>query len=77
MAHFYGKVNGQAKTEATRRGSKNTGLTTVAASWKGAIRTELYVDDEGDDAFRIYEQQWHGNGIDRVIAEGKLGKAMS
>lgn len=36
--------------------------------------TELYVDDDGDDAFRVTETPWGGRGIDRVIATGKIGK---
>jgi hypothetical protein len=31
MSHFYGVVTGQAKTQATRRGSKLTGLRVAAA----------------------------------------------
>jgi hypothetical protein len=36
MAHFYATIKGQAG-EATRRGSKGSGLKVAAASWNGAV----------------------------------------
>lgn len=72
MSHFYGVVSGQARTEATRRGSKQGGLRTVAASWNGAIEVHVY-NDEGVDKFSISEIPWHGCGTRRVIAHGVLG----
>lgn len=73
MSHFYGVVEGQARTPATRRGSKN-GLRAVAASWNGAIEVELFVGDDGRDRFRVYERKWHGAGVSRLLAEGVIGE---
>ncbi len=73
MAHFYGVLKG-SRGEATRCGTKNSGLETVAASWQGAVRTYLYVDDSGQTCYRVTESPWHGTGINRVLAEGVIGK---
>ena len=73
MSHFYGTLQGQAG-EATRRGSKSSGLTVVAASWAGAVKTELYVDAAGNDCYRVVQIPWHGEGVSKVIAEGKVGE---
>lgn len=74
MAYFYGTIAGQRAAPIGMGGTKANGLTTYAASYKGAIRVEVYVDDDGDDAFAITEQQWEGTGIRRWIAQGKIGK---
>lgn len=73
MSHFYGTMKG-TRGMATRCGTKASGMTTVAASWNGAIRTEVFHDAAtGQDRFRILETRWHGAGTDRVIAEGIIG----
>ena len=73
MSHFYGVVQG-ARGDATRAGSKASGLTATAASWAGAVKTELYVDDDGDDAFVVYQIPWHGQGIRKELVRGKIGQ---
>lgn len=73
MSHFYGVLNGQ-RGEATRCGSKASGLTVTAASWNGAIAVHLYVDDDGNDCFEVREKAWRGHGIERVISTGLIGK---
>lgn len=74
MAHFYGTVRG-GRGEGTRVGHRNTGLTTVAASWSGAIRVQLYHDAIANvDRYRIYQETWGGNGVEELIAEGVVGE---
>ena len=46
MAKFYGQVFGQAKTEASRRGSRN--IKVSAQSWNGSVITTLYYNDNDD-----------------------------
>lgn len=47
MSAFYGQVEGQAKTIASRRGSANSHIKASVQSWNGSIITELYyVGDE-------------------------------
>lgn len=72
MAHFYGSLQGQ-RGEATRLGSKASGLHITAASWHGAIEVELFERD-GVDHYRVVERKWHGAGRERTIAEGVLGE---
>lgn len=61
MAHFYGVVRGQARTEATRCGSRRSGMTTIAASWEGSVLVELCHRD-GADFVRVTLGQWRGEG---------------
>lgn len=74
MSHFYGTLNG-SRGEATRCGTAGSGITTIAAGWGGAIRTTLYVDKEGQDAYRVEQIDWQGVGEYRVLAEGIVGEA--
>jgi hypothetical protein len=74
MSHFYGTLQGM-RGEATRCGSKDSGIDTVAASWKGAIRVSVYHDDEtGEDRYDIAQSTWQSSGINQSIATGVIGK---
>jgi len=48
MSHFYGTLQGN-RGEATRCGTKKSGIETYAASWKGAIRCHTYINAKGQD----------------------------
>lgn len=73
MAHFYGTVKGQ-RGEASRLGNTKSGLTTKAAGWGGAIRTDVFINEEtGEDWYRVTLTPWKGSGGDsRVLSEGRL-----
>ena len=73
MSHFYATARGQAG-EATRRGSKNSGLRVTAASWQGAVYTYLWHDDEtGKDCYRVELGPWKGNGRGtQILATGEI-----
>jgi len=74
MAHFYGTLQGN-RGEATRMGTKNSGVDTVAASWRGCIRVYLTHNEEtGEDEFRVEQGNWHGHGCYEIIAEGIVGQ---
>lgn len=73
MAHFYAVAVGQAKTSATRQGSKKSGLVTVAASWQGAVNVQLYEKD-GVDYARVSLRPWHGRGRDLDLYHGPVGE---
>ncbi len=79
MSHFYGIVKGQARTQATRRGSPRSGLTTIAASWAGAIEVTLWTDEAtGQDMAMVEMGPWHGKGTTAVLYRGPVndpGKA--
>lgn len=73
MARFYGVVQG-TRGQASRCGSKSSGLTTTAASWQGAVETTLY--REGDiDMARVVLKPWRGVGVSRTLYEGPVGEA--
>ena len=75
MAHFYSTIQGQAG-EATRRGSKSSGIEVTAASWSGAVAVTLWHDERtGQDRYRVEARPWHGQGERGVLAEGVVGEA--
>ncbi len=53
MAHFYGEIEGQARTTATRRGSKNSGISAHVRGWDIGVWVQCYVDDKGEDRVSI------------------------
>lgn len=62
MAHFYGMVRGKAKTEGTREGSEDSGLTTIAASWEGSVKVNLYERNGIDYAYVTIGPHMGGGG---------------
>jgi hypothetical protein len=73
MSHFYGTLQG-SRGEATRCGTKNSGMEAIAASWKGAIVTDLFIDSQGRDCYVVRQIPWHGVGINEEIARGVIGE---
>lgn len=47
MSKFYGTLIGQAKTEATRRGSEKSGIRASVQSWDGSLVSSLRYNQEG------------------------------
>jgi hypothetical protein len=75
MAHFYGTLQGW-RGEASRLGTKTSGLETVAAGWNGAIKTEIFHRD-GRDMYRVTLMPWKGSaGRPQALAEGELNAAL-
>ena len=70
MSNLYGIVRGAAKTPATRRGHKH--LETIAASYLGAIHTELHHLENGDCEFTVTLKAWQDRPIKAsgVISKG-------
>lgn len=77
MSHFYGTIPESArKTVPSARGHKTTGLATIAASWHGAVRVNLWYNPNNDrDCFEVEMIPWHSRGDRQVIARGMLGAA--
>ena len=72
MSHFYGKLNG-SRGPATRCATKKSGLTTVAASWDGAIEVNLtYNGCTGKNEYVVAMRPWQGRGNSVVLAEGEF-----
>ena len=76
MSHFYATIPFSArKTVPTACGNKSTGIATVAASHKGAIRVYLWHDKETDlDYFEVHQVPWQDAGISKKIAFGIVGE---
>ena len=76
MARFYGGVSGQAKTEATRLGSKKSGLNTFCNGWHCGINVNAFADEDTDaDTFDIYATAGstgdkHSFYLGRVVRNG-------
>jgi hypothetical protein len=70
MAHFYGTIQGN-RGEASRLGSKDSGLDVTAASWQGAVSVQLYERD-GVDYARVTLQPWHGSGTRKDLYDGPV-----
>ena len=71
MSHFYGTLQG-SRGEATRCGTKNSGLTTCAAGWSGAI--SVYISEvNGVDHYTVDLIPWQNSGGRSTrLAEGIL-----
>ena len=70
MSYFYGTLQGN-RGEATRCGSKDSGMVTYCASWKGAVRCEAW-EQEGVDMVRVELVPWHGIGGHRELYTGPI-----
>ena len=74
MSHFYSVIQGN-RGQATRCGTKDSGVTATAASWTGAIRTDLWYSPEDDvNRYTVVMIAWHGVGCTRVMATGTVGE---
>lgn len=75
MAHFYGTLQGRARTEATRCGTKDSGVQVQAASWQGSIRVEVYHREElEEDWASVVMTPWQGRGEHRLIYDGPVDR---
>ena len=85
MAHFYGTLQG-SRGGTTRCGTRSSGLTTVCASWSGAVQCRAYQqhrapmmggrleDGPLEDWIEVRMVPWHGNGVTRTIYNGPIGE---
>ena len=59
--------------EAARQGSKKDPIVTHAASWRGAVRVEVYKDETtGRDMAHVSLVPWQGNGVRRELYHGPI-----
>ncbi len=71
MSHFYATISGH-RGLATRQGTKNSGMHSQTAGWRGCISVYAYEQD-GEDCYRVSLEPWQGSGgQSRMIAEGPL-----
>lgn len=68
MAHYYGQVNGAARTSATRRGHKNTGITARADSYSVGARVSLsYSEHIAADIVTLYATTGSGDSYGKRL----------
>ncbi len=73
LAHFYAKIQGN-RGEATRTGTKNSGITADIASWSGSVHVELWKHDNGKDYATVWLRRWQGKGIEKMLYQGPVGE---
>ena len=72
MSKFYGQVEGQASTVASRRGSANSGLKVSAQSWEGSVIVRLWENKEGETMVEIEKGEGSTSWGGDTIYRGKL-----
>ena len=75
MAHFRGVVQGN-RGDASRLGSKDSGISVEAQGWEGKVIVGLYHDERaGHDMARIcLAPHVNGAGTDKPIYDGPVGR---
>lgn len=67
MSHFYADIQGN-RGQATRQGTKNSGIEGHIRGWNVGAKVECYYDDELDmDFVRIYLTSGSNNQHKRLI----------
>lgn len=74
MSHFYGTLKGN-RGEATRCGTKGSGIDTYAASWRGTIHVRVFYNEKtGKDMCIVAKTTWRGAGEHKILYSGPVGK---
>ena len=77
MAHFLGSIQG-SRGEASRLGTKSSGLDVTAASWSGSVRVRLWFDHACDvNMCSVSLAPWHGAGVSVSLYRGPVGEFVS
>lgn len=63
MSHFYDSIQGN-RGEATRCGTKDSGMTAHIRGWNIGVAVSLYVDSKGRDVVQVYRTTG-SSGCDR------------
>lgn len=72
MSHFYATIKGN-KGEASRCGSKDSGIVSYTASWEGAVRTTLYYNEQAKRDYAVVSLvPWQGEGTVKVLYDGPV-----
>ena len=72
MAQYLAAIKGQ-RGEASRLGSKRSGMDATVASWEGSVSVRLWHDAKtGRDMARVSLEPWHGSGSSRSLYYGPV-----
>ena len=75
MAHYRGTVQG-GRTEASRLGTKSSGLHVEACSWQGKVAVTLTHDaTTGQDIAEVWLRPHYGAGVSALLYRGPVGEA--
>lgn len=75
MAHFYATLHG-TRGEASRLGTKSSGMDATVASWQGAVSVRLWHDGATDtDMAEVSLIPWHGAGDKTPLYAGPVSGA--
>ena len=75
MSRFYGTVNGNARTQASRRGTADSGVTSEARGWDVGAKIEAR-DAAGVDVIEVYATHGsNGHGSEVHVATITKGAA--
>lgn len=66
MSAFYGTLQGN-RGQATRMGSKESGVRTQNAGWGGCVAVQTFKDDNDRDCASISLTPWSGSGGPNVV----------
>lgn len=67
MSHFYASIEAN-RGEATRCGSKDSGIYGHIRGWNSGVIVQGYIDEEGRDCFSIYKSGGSRGGGRELIA---------
>lgn len=69
MARFYGQIEGQGRTMASRCGSRNSGIWSHVRGWRSGVEIQGFSDDDDIDTFQIFGTHGsNGPGERKLIA---------
>jgi hypothetical protein len=72
MAQFRGWIKGQ-RGQASRLGSKASGLDANLASWQGSVSVSLWTTEDGVDMARVWlAPHTNGAGISQLLYDGPI-----
>lgn len=81
MARFFAEVKGNARTTASRTGTKSSGISASVNGWDIGVDVRLFVNEDGDDEVVVYLTKGSNGGVSDVEiifqdADQKEQKAM-
>jgi len=68
MAHFYGEIKGSSRTEATRCGTKSSGIYSHVRSWNKGVEVYCKYDEHNKkNIFKVYMTGGSSNCVGKKL----------